>query len=131
MEARRTSRFQLADANDEDNHEYEYVYYLCATNLHDLSDHSLDRNYRVVSISDASPMRRAREYLCLYRRIDHPKDAALLILWRRRREATNHLPGRAHMVMYHTVSSGGRVCSSTLECCSAYGPTVVCRLREG
>ena len=36
LEARRTSRFQLADANNEDNH--EYVYYLCATNLHDLSD---------------------------------------------------------------------------------------------
>ena len=38
-------------------------------------------------------------YQCI-RRIDHPKDAAPLILWRRRREA--------HMVMYHIESSGGR-----------------------
>ena len=48
LEARRTSRFQLADANNEDNH--EYVYYLCLTNLHDLSDCPLDRNTHVVSI---------------------------------------------------------------------------------
>ena len=37
------SRFQLANANDEDN-------YLCLTNLHDLSDRPLDRNTHVVSI---------------------------------------------------------------------------------
>ena len=51
LEARRTSRFQFADANNEDNH--EYVYYLCATNLHDLSDRPLDRNTHVVSIPES------------------------------------------------------------------------------
>ena len=51
VEARRTSRFQLADANNEDNH--EYVYYLCLTNLHDLLDRPLDRNTHVVSIPES------------------------------------------------------------------------------
>ena len=51
LEARRTSRFQLADANNEDN--YEYIYYLCLTNLHDLSDRPLDRNTHVVSIPES------------------------------------------------------------------------------
>ena len=37
LKARRTSRFQLANANDENNH--EYAYYLCLTNLHDRTTH--------------------------------------------------------------------------------------------
>ena len=50
LEARRTSRFQLANANDEDNH--EYVYYLCLTNLHDISERPLDRSTHVISIPE-------------------------------------------------------------------------------
>lgn len=48
LEARRNSRFQLANPNDKNSH--EHVHYLCLSNLHDLSDRPLDRNTHVVSI---------------------------------------------------------------------------------
>ena len=71
---------RLYPTADNDHDIHEYVNVLCLTQPHAfrlLSDHSLDRNYRVVSTSDASTlMRRAEEYLYLHANaFNHPNCA--------------------------------------------------------